>query len=164
MKNFLFIVVAVCLSVSVAAEKTEVSSGQYYAGGAVGSILGWGIGHAIQGRYKEIGWVFTVGEGAAAAASISGAAWMASSLPTGLKWRDAKSSDFSKGGLALACVGAVAMVGFRIWEIVDVWVGATPVDGTPKTANLFNKDEGRFAGATELGVAAFNVPLLSYNF
>ncbi|MDE0092418.1 MAG: hypothetical protein OXN83_03930 [Oligoflexia bacterium] len=35
---------------------------QYFAGGAASFVLGFGIGHAIQGRWKERGWIFTAAE------------------------------------------------------------------------------------------------------
>ena len=45
--------------------KDLVSNARYYGGAIPGSILGFGIGHAIQGRYKEKGWIFTLLEGGA---------------------------------------------------------------------------------------------------
>src|SRR4051812_36567936 len=45
-------------------ENGEMGNGRYISGGAVGSIFGFGIGHAIQGRYSEKGWIFAVGEAA----------------------------------------------------------------------------------------------------
>jgi hypothetical protein len=164
MKNHLLAVAAFSLSMGVFAGKPEISSGSYYAGGAVGTLIGYGIGHAIQGRYKEMGWIFTVGEGAGLIVLSGGLAWMVNSVPENTKWKNSKLSDSSKGSIALAAIGTAVLVGFRIWEIVDVWLGATPVDTAAKHARFLNKDEGRFAGATELGVAAFNVPLLTYNF
>lgn len=35
---------------------------QNYSGAVVGSMFGFGIGHAIQGRYKQDGWKWTLGE------------------------------------------------------------------------------------------------------
>ncbi len=40
----------------------RIGIGRYVAGGVVGTALGLGIGHAIQGRYwRDYGWAFTVG-------------------------------------------------------------------------------------------------------
>ncbi len=87
--------------------KIETSS--YVVGGLVGTlVIPFGVGQAIQGRYDEKGWIFTVSETASLAAMIGGLA----SRPMG---------DTSFPGLALA--GAIAFTGFRIWEVVDLWVG-----------------------------------------
>ena len=40
----------------------RIGVGRYIAGGVVGTTLGLGIGHAIQGRYwRDYGWAFTAG-------------------------------------------------------------------------------------------------------
>lgn len=164
LKKLLFLSTVLFLSVSLHA-KTKVAPGQYYAGGAVSIFVGFGIGHAIQGRYGEMGWIFTVTEIGSAGLMGGGYGWMIANLPSGVEWKDAKTSDLHKGGLALMLTGSILLAGFRIWEIVDVWVGAEPVESHESRASrFFNKDEGRFAGAKELGVPAFNVPILSYNF
>lgn len=164
LKKLLLLFTVLCLSMSLHA-KTQVSSGQYYAGGAVGTIIGYGIGHAIQGRYADMGWVFTLTEVGSVGIVAGGFGWMLSNLPTGVAWKDAKATDLHKGGLAMMLTGSLLLAGFRIWEIVDVWVGAEPMEShASRASRFFNKDEGRFAGAKELGVPAFNVPILSYNF
>lgn len=38
----------------------SMSYGQYIGGGVASIIPGFGLGHAIQGRYMEWGWIFTV--------------------------------------------------------------------------------------------------------
>ena len=41
----------------------RIAVGRYVAGGVVGTTLGLGIGHALQGRYwRDYGWAFTAGE------------------------------------------------------------------------------------------------------
>ena len=37
-----------------------ISTGRYIGGGLASMIFGFGTGHAIQGRYSERGWIFTV--------------------------------------------------------------------------------------------------------
>src|SRR4051812_33287284 len=53
-------------------EQGEMRHGQYIAGGIVASVVGYGIGHTVEGRWREIGWVFTVGEAAAEVAFMTG--------------------------------------------------------------------------------------------
>lgn len=53
--------------------KGEMDKTKYIVGGVLGTYpIGLGIGHAIQGRYSEKGWIFTAGElGAMAVSTIS---------------------------------------------------------------------------------------------
>ncbi|WP_374001395.1 hypothetical protein [Bdellovibrio bacteriovorus] len=90
----------------------EISKGRYIVGGILGTYpLGFGIGHAIQGRYTEKGWIFTVGEAGSLAVLIAG---MGSCMSS---WH----SDNCNGNGGLIWIGAFSFIGFRIWEIVDVW-------------------------------------------
>jgi hypothetical protein len=93
----------------------EISSGQHVGGGLVGTFVGFGIGHAVQGRYIDRGWIFTLGELASMGALVAG---VSSCLQDSISSRGSRSCDdtFIIGGL-------VGLLGFRIWEIVDVWGG-----------------------------------------
>ncbi len=83
---------------------------RYIAGGLLGTLLGLGIGHAVNGTWREIGRVFTYGEIIAIG-----------SLTTGLMMTgfDLDGSDL---GTAMFVNGMIVYVGLRIWEIVDVWL------------------------------------------
>lgn len=94
---------------------------QYITGGVVGTIFGYGIGHAVQGRYTEIGWLFTATEVAFTAAIIAspliaGAPLFTRAPATNMNW--------PVGASVLSGIGSLGLLGFRIWEIVDLW--ATP--------------------------------------
>lgn len=80
-------------------------------GCAVGTFVGLGIGHAVQGRYGGRGWIFTVGELGAAGAAVGGMAACA------------ESPDRCTSGIALG--GAIAFVALRALEVADTC--ATPV-------------------------------------
>lgn len=157
------LILSLGFSVSLNAESTLVSKPRYITGGVIGTIFGFGIGHAIQGRYSEIGWVFTVGEVAGLALGGASIGWFTKqALDAGKK---VELKQLSGAPFALSIAGSILLTGFKIWEIVDVWANATPVDLEPKQAlYLLNKDEKRFAGATELGVAAFNVDFINIPF
>lgn len=81
----------------------EISSGTHVAGGLAAFFLGLGVGHGIQGRWDETGWIFTVGELASIAAIIVGIG---------------EGEDS-----ALVVGGAVGLVVFRVWEVVDAFAG-----------------------------------------
>jgi uncharacterized protein YcfJ len=108
-------------------DKTPVSMGKYITGGIIGTTIGFGIGHGIQGngRYASKGWIFTAGMSAGMLASISGAVeCVATTNPN--------CSTF--------WAGTGVLLGFHIWEIVDVWTGATPV--TSSSAYLLPAKDG----------------------
>ncbi|WP_413293191.1 hypothetical protein ACLSU7_17535 [Bdellovibrio sp. HCB185ZH] len=112
--------------VSKSSAKVPVATGKYVTGGVLASTLGFGIGHGVQGRYADKGWIFTATESAGLAMLIAGA-------NTCKEETDAygyKETKCSNGGLAV--VGLGVLLGFHVWEIVDAWAGATPVDSGVK--------------------------------
>ncbi len=79
---------------------TDISTGQYVVGGILGTLIGLGAGHAVQERYTENGWLFTVSQ-------LSGAfAW---------------NIFATQGNEIWATLSAISLIGFRIWELIDVW-------------------------------------------
>ena len=84
-----------------------LSTGRYIAGGIVGTVVGFGIGHAIEGRYVFLGLMFTVVEAAAYAALIYSLATL---------------FDENSSGGSLFVPSLAVFIGFHIWEIVSVWV------------------------------------------
>ena len=91
-------------------DKGYISPGKYVGGGVTATALGWGIGHAIQGRWGERGWIFTVGEAASFVTLIY-------SMAEGF----ACNSNCDRYTTWMM-VGALGLVGFRTWEILDAWI------------------------------------------
>jgi len=100
---------------------------QYIAGGVIGTIFGLGIGHAIQSRYPQKGWIFTVGDAAAYGLLVGGNIIIANEPA-------ATTGKISGAGVTLTTVGALGLLGMRIWEIIDLWA-------TPQTQNLVLNDQ-----------------------
>ncbi len=92
----------------------EISDGQAVAGGLVGTFFGFGFGHAIQGRYLEKGWIFTAGE---AVSTVMIVEWLSECFHI---LGEDTCSDAQNGWLV---GGLVLGLGFRVWELVDVWSG-----------------------------------------
>jgi hypothetical protein len=94
----------------------EITQGEHFGGVLVGFFLGFGSGQAVQGRWSDTGWIFTVGEAASVAAIMVG---------IGDIFQDCIDStchdDNENGGLF--AVGIIGLVGFRVWEIVDSVAG-----------------------------------------
>lgn len=131
MKNILFIVISLFLGAlsTHAADtswtgeaKVPVSKGRYITGGILGSTFGFGIGHGIQGRYAEKGWIFTAGEVAGLAILTPAATQCAQDN------QNNSNKDCTPAQKSIITGGYLILLGFHIWEIVDVWTGATPVE------------------------------------
>ena len=102
-----------------AVEEIGMSRAQYVTGGVLGSIFGLGIGHAVQGRYSERGWMFTAGD-------VTGILLLANA--NCFRGRNSNSqdraererSDCENTGQALS--GASLIIGSRVLQILDLWV------------------------------------------
>lgn len=103
-----------------------VPTGKYITGGVLASTIGFGIGHGVQGRYAEKGFIFTATEVGGLALILAGA----STCKEEIDIYGTKSTKCSSNSAIVA--GAGILIGFRVWEIVDAWAGARPVDDGPK--------------------------------
>lgn len=97
----------------------ELSTGRYVTGGVMSAVFGFGIGHTIQGRWRERGWVFTVGGGASLLVTLVGA-----TAAIGCAGDSSKEQCDTSIGILVG--GYLALMGFRIWEIADAFV-APPI-------------------------------------
>jgi hypothetical protein len=106
----------------------KISHDRYVWGGIAGTVLGFGLGHAIQERYLSGGgWAFTLCEGIGAAAVITG----------GVLYALANANDSQRRtGERFMLAGSIFWGGFKIWETVDLWVAphVTIISATDKTA------------------------------
>lgn len=84
----------------------------YVIGGIVGTYPGFGLGHAIQGRWLDRGWIFTLGE--TAGILVAGA---------GIINRLGDSGSERDCDRTAITVGMGTYLGFKIVEIFDVWIG-----------------------------------------
>ncbi len=89
----------------------EIGRGQTIGGGLLAAWIGFGVGHALQGRYLETGWKFTVGEAAAYGMVLYGAIQLADQDPR------------RNSGAETLLIGGVLSFGIlRVWEVVDTLV------------------------------------------
>jgi hypothetical protein len=114
--------------------KVPVPTGKYITGGILASTAGFGIGHAIQGRYNDKGWIFTATEATGAAMFLIGAG----SCSEKTDIYGTKKTECSNAGIGV--VGLGVWIGFHVWEIVDAWAGATPVEDGPKAFFIPNPE------------------------
>jgi hypothetical protein len=96
----------------------ETTPMEYLGGGVLAWAPGFGVGHAVQGRWADKGWIFTVGQ-------IFSAVFIMIEVEN-FDCDDPKKSNFecylSETDNKFA-FGAVSFSFFKIWEIWDAWVG-----------------------------------------
>lgn len=104
----------------------EISNAKYVIGGILGTYpIGLGLGHAVQGRWDQTGWIFTAGELGSVGVFLVGA------LSCDNNNDNTTCSDWST---TLIVSGIIGYVGFRLWEIGDVW--AAPLGHNRKVREL----------------------------
>ena len=98
-------------------EMVEIDFRRYVAGGALGTVFGFGIGHALQRRYgTDWGWLYTAGE-------LGGLVLMRIAAGAGECSGKGRSYDSCvRRGEIKALAGYLLYTGMRIAEIVTVWL------------------------------------------
>lgn len=94
----------------------EIGPVAHIGGGLVATFVGFGVGHAVQGRWSERGWIFTVGETAGLGLMVYGLGKSASSCV------DAEGGECGTSGLGFIAGGAIALTGLHLWETIDAFV------------------------------------------
>jgi hypothetical protein len=92
-----------------------ISDGQHLGGGLLSIFFGFGVGQAVEGRWGQTGWIFTLGEPVAFGVFIYGLGQSFSDC-----FGPATNCHNNSGDGALIA-GAVALVGLRLWEVIDAW-------------------------------------------
>ncbi|HEY1811553.1 MAG TPA: hypothetical protein VGG74_04305 [Kofleriaceae bacterium] len=89
-------------------------------GGVVAIFVGFGLGQAVEGRWHDTGWIFSLTETASIIAMVGGAIGVAN-CNLGPDGGSCASGDSASVGFLIG--GALAFTGFHIWEIVDAFAG-----------------------------------------
>lgn len=97
-----------------------LTQARYITGGVIGSIVGFGVGHAIVGEYSTMGWVFTMSQSLSLGVPILAAVVMAIIYWDGSANGTVDQLITTWGGFLWT--GIALWAAFRIWEIVDLWV------------------------------------------
>ena len=109
---------------------------RYLTGGLLGTFVGFGLGHALQGRYGDYGWVFTTTQLTGIAismASLSIVVILAAStakrnLDEPRTKRQRKADKEIEVAKVITAIGAVTFGISRLFEMVHVWMPSTPPD------------------------------------
>jgi hypothetical protein len=133
----------------------EISAPRYVIGGIIGTYpVGFGLGHAVQGRWSDKGWIFTAGEAGSLAVVVAGAlGCLNNEFDNGFNGKD----DCQGVNEALLVTGIIGFVGFRVWEIVDVW--GAPFGHNKKVREL--KDYINKASEKEIKTSLLLTPIIN---
>jgi hypothetical protein len=94
----------------------EIGAGAHIIGSGAAFFLGFGIGQAIEGRWLDRGWIFTLGETASLGVMIYGLGKSAESC------LNEDGSSCGSSGVGFVAGGLIAYSGLRLWEVVDAIV------------------------------------------
>lgn len=99
-----------------------LTQARYITGGVIGSVAGFGIGHAIVGEYGTMGWVFTMSQSLSLGVPIIAALVMAIIYWDGSAGAGGSVDQLITTWGGFLWTGIALWAAFRIWEIVDLWV------------------------------------------
>jgi hypothetical protein len=154
-------VLVLLFSMGIKADRTPVEPELYYRGALIGTFIGFGVGHALQGRYKEIGWVFTVGELTSLAAAFAGVIWANTESAHDYAINKEPHMYIPVGGLALLIASVIVFGSFRIWDIIDLWACAVPAH-KQKTAALNLPDSHAMVGGINNSGVTFDLVRINF--
>ena len=100
-------------------ETGYISQGQHIGGGVAALFIGWGVGQAVQGRWHETGYIFTLGEPAAFGVILYGASLYLHDCPLFVETEP--TSCQHPHGVGLFWGGLVALSALRIYEVYDAF-------------------------------------------
>lgn len=130
----------------------HINDTKYIVGGILGTYpLGFGIGHVVQGRWSEQGWIFTAGEAASISAIFIGVGGCHGQI---------SSDGCSSANSTLIVAGLFGLVGFRIWEIVDVWAVPPSQNRKYKELKIYIQGETKKDVKTSLDLVPIFDPYL----
>jgi hypothetical protein len=101
----------------------EISTGRIIGGTIASTLVGFGTGQLIEGRYSSTGWIFTVGESVSTVALFTGLMGVAVTCDAATTHADVCHRGAAVG---LLLGGALGFLGFRGWDIADA--GIAPLE------------------------------------
>jgi hypothetical protein len=99
-------------------QRGEISSNAHFGGVVAAVFPGLGVGQAVQGRWSEAGWIFTLGEGASFVIMSVGISKEVDCIAPA-----SGGCTNSNDGEGLFIAGIVGLVAFHVWDVVDAVVG-----------------------------------------
>jgi hypothetical protein len=96
----------------------KIDDGQWGGGVAASVLLGFGVGQAIEGRWHDTGWIFTLGETVSLGAVIF-------SIPAAFSdcYDCGPGHNNQEQAADIMIGGMLVFAGLRIWEVGDAGLG-----------------------------------------
>lgn len=127
-----------------ALEIGPISSGKYVGGAIAGTLVGFGLGNAIQGRYDWRGTTFTVGElaslGVITVAAINCMVKITGEATSAVFGGDVDDNACQSEMIAIN-ISTIVFFGLKVWEIADNWAVPPMINSDYRRAKA--KMEGR---------------------
>jgi hypothetical protein len=99
-------------------ERGEISDGAHIGGGIASLALGFGAGQAIQGRWSDTGWIFTLGDTASFVVLFVGISKSFDCF--GDIDGGCRADDGADNYIAAGLIGFLV---FHTWEVIDAFAG-----------------------------------------
>ncbi|MGE0869422.1 MAG: hypothetical protein AB7P03_12725 [Kofleriaceae bacterium] len=99
-------------------EEGEISSGQHVGGVVLNLAFGFGLGQAVQGRWGDTGWIFTLGHVGSAALFMTGIARAFDDCPL---FNTGGCDDDGAGWMIVT--GVIGFTVFYAWGAIDAVTG-----------------------------------------
>ena len=130
-------------------ETGEIGAGKWTLGVGVATGVGFGLGQTVQGRWRDTGWIFTVGE----AASLTMLMLTLPALTSENCYDCASYHHTDRDRAARIAIGSlIAWAGFRTWGVADALFG-------PAFHNRrYHAAAARHPELTQMAVVPFVVP------
>ena len=132
-------------------ETGEIGGGRWAIGVGVSAYIGFGLGQTVQGRWRDTGWIFTVGE----SVSLTAFVLTLPALFVGdcYDCSSAHHHNTATDRAATIAIGSlIAYAGFHVWEIADAAIA--PVFHNRR----YHAALARHPEATQMAVTPFLVP------
>lgn len=101
---------------------TDPESFENKTGATIGTVIGFGLGHAIQGRYMDSGWKWTLGEiGTTVLASSTSSSDCSDGLPDPVSGTIKKICVPNGKDPNIALGTILFWLGVRVWQSYDLW-------------------------------------------
>jgi hypothetical protein len=98
-------------------DRGEITDGQQIGGGLAALFFGLGVGQAVEGRWRDTGWIFSFGEPLAIGVAIAGMVDSVERCPL-----DGRCNRPSSRATTMILGGLLAFTGLHVWEVVDAFV------------------------------------------
>ncbi len=117
-------------------EEGLIDQQKYVTGGILGTVVGFGSGHGVIGKYKQVGWLYTASEvGFLGLMAVGYRKSVQDTFQAGV------TGNFDGPNYGLMIVGYIGFISSRIGEIFDIW--NRPFDHNRRHQELKDQEQSK---------------------